>query len=179
MCKVTHIIDGACDHYPHHSLSRSCPHGWSYKDNKCRGNRYEVVSSITLEHPFCTQCEREQEDSIRERYAEIERKIIGQGKRDKWLKVDVEVALEVCRRECKGRLAGNRVRSVTSGDAGDTDDSQTSEHDSDGREIVVDTDVAQLQLKRRPRDSERATDDHQNRQDEADDIDMIVDAYFR
>lgn len=164
MCKVIRIIDGACDHYPRYSLSRSCLHGWSYNDNKCRGNKYEVVNSITLEHPFCPQCEREQEDSIRQRYAGIEREIVKQGSKDNWLKEDVEVALEVCRMECKLRLAERSIQDTTSGAATDIEYSQTSDYNSDDQEA---------------RCSERAAGGDQSAQGEGgDDLGMIVDAYL-
>ena len=163
MCKVTKINDGACDHYPHYSLFRSCLHGWSYKDNKCRGNKNEVVSSITLEHPFCAQCEREQENSIRQRYAGIEREILKQGNKDNWRKEDVKVALEVCRRECKIRVAERSFKIATSGDATNTEGSHNSDHNSDDHGTQC---------------SERAADEDQTAQVEGDDLGMIVDAYL-
>lgn len=163
MCKVTRIIDGACDHYPHYSLSRSCLHGWSCKDNKCRGNKYEVVSSITLEHPFCAQCEREQEDSIQQRYAGIEKEIVKQGSKDNWLKEDMEVALEVCRRECEMRLAERSFKFATSGDATTIEDSHYSDYNRDDQET---------------RCNERVAGEEQSAQDEGDDLGTIVDAYL-
>lgn len=122
-----------------------------------------MVSSITLEHPFCAQCEREQENSIRQRYAGIEREILKQGNKDNWRKEDVKVALEVCRRECKIRLAERSFKIATSGDATNTEGSHNSDHNSEDHGTQC---------------SERAADEDQTAQVEGDDLGMIVDAYL-
>ena len=178
MCKVTRIIDGACDHYPRYSLSRSCRYGWSYSDDTCRGNEYDVVSSINLEHPFCAQCEREQENRVRERYAGIEREIVKQGNEVKWPKEDVEVALEVCRRECKTRLAGRRFKPTTSGDDEVVEDARISGNKRDNQEIIPHAGAIQGGLEHPDRDSNRGADDDQITENGRDDVNIVIDAYF-
>ena len=150
-----------------------------------------MVNSIVLDHPFCAQCEREKEDSIRERYAGIEREIVRQGNDQNWQKEDVEIALEICKTERKSKFDELRSQRTTSKDGLNVEDSQTSklssgdtatddrqnvENDqcsvshsdgSSGVEIIAHKGPVPL----------RAADDGQN-PDRAD-LDSIIDAYYQ
>ncbi len=191
MCKVTEFLDGACDHYPHFSLSRSCRYGWSYSRHTCRGGKIEVVNSIVLDHPFCARCEREKEDSIRERYATIEREIVRQGNDENWQREDVEIALEICKIERKTKSDELRSQRKTSKDGLNVENSQTSELGSgdiaaDGRQNSGndkcseshsdDSSSVEIIVHEGPVQP-RAADDGQS--PDGADLDSIIDAYYQ
>ena len=124
----------------------------------------EVVNSVTLERPFCAQCESAKEDKIRERYVGIEREILQQGACEKWQIKDVEVALEICQREYRTMLAKHRSRIAILGDDFNARYKRASELNSTDQDTTHDT-------KSPPSENQATGYDR-------DDIDTIVDAYL-
>ena len=93
-----------------------------------------------------------------------------QGISEKWKTEDVEVALEICRREYNTRLAEHRFRNATPGEDIETRNRRASEFNSANEETVPLTDTAH--------DSNTAPGYNQDEGNDGDDIDMIFDAYL-
>ena len=121
-----------------------------------------------MDHPFCPQCNLEQEDKIREKYAIIETEISAKVKADGLPVEELEIATEICRLECEAKLAFHHSKHNMLKTDSDVE-SQNSQHDSSSAEINIyegtDADINHI------------VGGTQKRQAQKDDLESIVDAY--